>query len=388
VNRQAIALPHLITQSHHSMSSLQISKPIRLPQRSTVLWLVLELFGLVLLLEFLTPADYVFGYLYIGPILLANSRLGRKATLIATLIAAILTLSNIWIPGSSIVRASTIADRLIAVLALLVTGLLSDRNRRYEEAIAQQQVQLQAQEQLASVRADFVSTLTHDLKTPLLGAIATLEALQQGQFGMILPDQQQVLATMNRSHQISLKLLETLLDVYRNDIEGLVLDLAPIDLVTIAEEVAGSLTHLALARQVFISINHGESDFRRSLWVNGDALQLQRVFANLITNAINHSFRGGRVEVVLESQSAYQVVKVLDSGAGITAEELPYLFERFYQGHSNRQARGSGLGLYLSRQIIEAHSGTIWAENRLTTGGSRQPLGALFGFRLPVAPHL
>jgi two-component system, NarL family, sensor kinase len=369
------------------MSSLQISKPIRLPQRSTVLWLVLELFGLVLLLEFLTPADYVFGYLYIGPILLANSRLGRKATLIATLVAAILTLSNVWIPGSGIVRASTIADRLIAVLALLVTGLLSDRNRRYEEAIAQQQAQLQAQEQLASIRADFVSTLTHDLKTPLLGAIATLEALQQGQFGVVLPDQQQVLETMNRSHQISLKLLETLLDVYRNDMEGLVLDLAPIDLVTIAEEVAGSLTHLALSRQVFISINHGESDFRRSLWVNGDALQLQRVFANLITNAINHSFRGGRVEVVLESQSAYQVVKVLDSGAGITAEELPYLFERFYQGHSNRQARGSGLGLYLSRQIIEAHSGTIWAENRLA-GVPRQPLGALFGFRLPVAPHL
>jgi two-component system NarL family sensor kinase len=62
---------------------------------------------------------------------------------------------------------------------------------------------------------------------------------------------------------------------------------------------------------------------------------------------------------------------------GITKEELPHLFERFYQGASNRQATGSGLGLYLSRQIIEAHGGTIWAENQM-------PQGAVFGFRLPA----
>jgi two-component system NarL family sensor kinase len=72
-------------------------------------------------------------------------------------------------------------------------------------------------------------------------------------------------------------------------------------------------------------------------------------------------------------------VKVLDNGPGITEDELPYLFERFYQGQSDRQAKGSGLGLYLTRQIIEAHGGTIWAENR-------KPQGALFGFRLPAVP--
>jgi two-component system NarL family sensor kinase len=111
----------------------------------------------------------------------------------------------------------------------------------------------------------------------------------------------------------------------------------------------------------------------------GDALQLQRVFSNLLINGINHSPRGGKVEVVLESDSAYHVVKVLDNGPGITQDELPYLFERFYQGQSDRQAKGSGLGLYLTRQIIEAHGGTIWAENRI-------PQGAMFGFRLPMAP--
>jgi two-component system NarL family sensor kinase len=110
-------------------------------------------------------------------------------------------------------------------------------------------------------------------------------------------------------------------------------------------------------------------------------VQLQRVFVNLLTNGINHSPRGGKVEIVMESYAGYQVVKVIDSGLGITADELPHLFERFYQGHSDRQAKGSGLGLYLSRQIIDAHGGIIWTQNKL-------PTGALLGFRLPAIPAL
>jgi two-component system NarL family sensor kinase len=128
---------------------------------------------------------------------------------------------------------------------------------------------------------------------------------------------------------------------------------------------------------VYLCLGYGESEFRRCIWVKGDALQLQRVFSNLLINGINHSPRGGRVEVMLESDSFYHRVNVIDNGPGITRDELPHLFERFYQGHSDRQAKGSGLGLYLTRQIIEAHGGTIWAENR-------SPSGALFGFRLPV----
>jgi two-component system, NarL family, sensor kinase len=101
----------------------------------------------------------------------------------------------------------------------------------------------------------------------------------------------------------------------------------------------------------------------------------------LLKNAIDHSCRGERVEIILESHSHQQVVKILDSGFGITTTELPYLFQRFYQGHSDRQAKGTGLGLYLCRQIIEAHQGIIWAENR-------SPCGAVFGFKLPICPYL
>ncbi|HEY9711552.1 MAG TPA: HAMP domain-containing sensor histidine kinase, partial [Oculatellaceae cyanobacterium] len=199
------------------------------------------------------------------------------------------------------------------------------------------------------------------------------------QFGSVTAVQQDVLDMMTRSHQSTLQLVETLLDVYRNDTEGLKLYLEPVNLVTLAEDVIATLIDLATTRRVYLSLGYAESEFRRSVWVNGDSLQLQRVFSNLLINGINHSQRGGKVEVVLESDSAYHVVKVIDNGPGITEDELPQLFERFYQGHSDRQAKGSGLGLYLTRQILEAHGGTIWAENRI-------PQGALFGFKLPAVP--
>ncbi|MFM2062968.1 MAG: hypothetical protein RLZZ507_2638 [Cyanobacteriota bacterium] len=348
-------------------------------------FVIITIFILLVSLEYSTPNDYVFGYLYSGSIVLVNYWFGGMATRSATFLAVCLTILNIWIPGNESIQAFTIANRFIAAIALIVTGFLSQRLSKTQQTIALTQNQLAAQEQLMRLREDFASTLTHDLKTPILGAIETIKAFQQEKFGAVSPSQEKVLATMARSHQTSLVLLETLLDVYRNDIEGLKLNLAPVDLVVLAETAASTLMELAANRRIHISLNYGDSDWKRSLWVLGDALQLQRVVDNLLINAINHSRRGDRVEVILESLLSYQVVKILDTGAGIPPEQFPHLFERFYQVHSDcgglsqRQAKGSGLGLYLSRQIIEAHHGIIWAENRV-------PNGAIFGFKLPVLP--
>jgi two-component system, NarL family, sensor kinase len=338
----------------------------------------LMLLVLVLVLEFMTPAEFIMGYLYTGPILLASARLRRRRTVQVSAIAVGLTLLNLWIPFDSAITVATLANRLIAALALVVTGFLGDRNRYYQEAIAQQHAQLQTQEQLGRLREDFASTLTHDLKTPLLGAIETLKAFQTEKFGAVSATQQQVLDTMTRSHHTSLQLVETLLDVYHNDTEGLKLQVTLVDLAALAEETASTLFELAANRRVYLSFHYGDADVRQALWVKGDALQLERVLANLLINAINHSRRGDRVEIMLESQTFDQVVKILDTGSGIKPEAFPHLFERFYQGQGDRQAKGTGLGLYLARQIVAAHGGTIWAENR-------HPAGALFGFKLPVA---
>lgn len=347
-----------------------------------ILGLIVGLFVGIFTLDLSTRPDYVVGYLYIIPILLSifsPIKLSLKLSHITyqlTGLAVILTLLNIWNLGN-LIQAPIIVNRAIAVGALIITGILSDRLRGIQKTLTEQQLKLQAQDKLMNIREDFASTLAHDLKTPLLGAIETLIAFSHEQFGSIHPRQKIILDTIVRSHQGSLKLVETLLDVYRNETEGLVLELAPVELVSLTEDVTASLLTLTKGRRVYLSLNYGESDFRKFLWVNGDAFQLKRVLVNLISNAINHSPRGARVEIVLETQTAYQIVKVMDSGAGIKPEEAPYLFERFYQGSSDRQASGSGLGLYLTRQIIEAHGGTIWVDRHF-------PQGAIFGFRLPA----
>jgi two-component system NarL family sensor kinase len=349
-------------------------------------WLIIGLFAIIIVLDFFTPPPYALGFLYTGPILLASSHLSRSATVQVTVMATGLTLLNLFIPNAEWMNLSSVINRTLMALALVVTGWLSERNLRHEEAIARHKAQLQAQEHLASVREDFVSTLTHDLKTPLLGAIETLKSLQQEKYGAVTAAQEKVFATITRSHENSLALIETLLDVYRNDTEGVRLKKAPVKLVALAEEAIATLSDLASKRQVKISLSYGELDFDRFLCVTGDALQLGRVFTNLLTNAINSCPRGGVVEIVFESDSTYQVVKILDNGRGITPDELPRLFERFYQGHSDRQSMGSGLGLYLTRQIIEAHCGTVWGKNRFSSGEAteRSQRGASFGFRLPL----
>jgi two-component system, NarL family, sensor kinase len=354
-------------------------------QNYSAIWLIALTFVVVILLEYSTPSEYVFGYLYTSSILLANYSLSTKTIRRVTLIAIALTIFNLFFPHFEHHRLATIANRLIAVIALAVTGWLSIRNRYSEEAVARSQAKLRTEQQLTALREDFVSTLTHDLKTPLLGAIETIKAFQNQQFGKITPTQAKVLTMMSNSHLSSLELVQTLLDVYRNDTEGIQLKREAVDLSAIASVAIANLTSLATVRQIYIILTYGESNFRSRFMVNGDALQLQRVFNNLIVNGINHSPRSGKVEVQLTNDNQFYVVKIIDSGTGIRATELPHLFERFYQGgsdstkdsFSSRASTGSGLGLYLARQIINAHGGTIWAENHL-------PQGAVFNFRLPA----
>lgn len=150
--------------------------PIRKPFASLRLCvkknlLIICLFITVITLEFSTPPAYVFGYLYTGAILLVNVSYGGKATLIATIISVFLTLLNLYVHIGNVIELPTLANRLIATISLIVTGWLSNRNRIYQQKIIEQQTKLKSQDELVRLRQDFASTLTHDLRTPLLGAL-------------------------------------------------------------------------------------------------------------------------------------------------------------------------------------------------------------------------
>ena len=334
-------------------------------QRQSAYSLITIIFLAVIWLEYTTPSAYVFGYLYTGAIILTYRHLGRRQVASVTLAAAGLTLFNLVFPSVELRNLPTLANRLIAIAALLITGYLTERNRSYESEIAQQQAHIRTQAQLAELREDFASTLTHDLKTPLLGAIETIKSFRLEQFGEVSSSQHQVLDLMARSHDDTLHLVEAMLDVYRNDAEGLSLARSPIELRSLLTNTIAALTSLAQSRQVQVNLTPEAEN--QDFWILGDTLQLRRVFENLLANAISHTPTGTRVKVILhavEQGYGHQwQVQIQDRGPGIDPRELPYLFVRFYQGHSGRQGKGYGLGLYLSRQIVEAHGGKIWAEN-------------------------
>lgn len=223
------------------------------------------------------------------------------------------------------------------------------------------------------LRDDFVSTLTHDLRTPLLAAIQTLGFFTDGSLGDVPDNQKELLTMMVDSNRQMLGLVNVLLEVYKYEAGRQTLIFDQIDMSELSQSVAQELEALAKSREQSLEIDVPE----KSLSIKGDKQELRRVMVNLIGNAINHTPKGGQITVSLEEKPALLTIHVKDTGRGIPEQDLPHLFQRFSQGTSNKRSSGSGLGLYLSRQIVEAHQGKIWVE-------SKEGEGSRFSFNLPM----
>ena len=232
-------------------------------------------------------------------------------------------------------------------------------------------------DQIAREREDFVSRLTHDLRTPLVAADRMLGLFQQGALGEQSPPMQEAITTMARSNRNLLAMVNTLLEVYRYEAGRKNLLFAPVDLRELLKEVVQELTPLADEKELAMSL---EVDDKGDSKVLGDRLELHRVFTNLIGNAIKFTDRGS-VEVRLKSTTNktnpagdWVIVEVQDTGPGIAPQDRAVLFERFRQGSHKRS--GSGLGLHLSRRIAEAHQGTLEVMSEVGKG-------SVFVVRLP-----
>ncbi|MEP0857348.1 hybrid sensor histidine kinase/response regulator [Trichocoleus sp. DQ-U1] len=238
-------------------------------------------------------------------------------------------------------------------------------------------------DQIARQREDFVSWLTHDLRTPIVAAERMLALFRQGALGELSPGMQEAIATMDRSNRNLLAMVNTLLEVYRYEAGRKTLSFSPIDLRKLLQEVVQELSPLAEEKNLTLKLDLGDSadnhplDFK----VVGDRMEIHRVLTNLIGNAIKFTDNGSvTVHASVGSHTSNSansaiVIDVNDTGPGITLEDQKVLFERFRQGNHKRS--GSGLGLHLSRRIVEAHQGEIEVKSELGKG-------SLFRVRLPA----
>ncbi|CAD5984186.1 Signal transduction histidine-protein kinase BarA [Planktothrix tepida] len=236
-------------------------------------------------------------------------------------------------------------------------------------------------------REDFVSRLTHDLRTPLVAADRMLHLVLQGALGEISPTIEDAITSMINSNQNLLQMVNTLLEVYRYEAGRKTLTFSSFDLGKIIQEVIQELTPLAQEKELTLKFNPISNCLTDSPIIMGDPLEIRRVVTNLVGNAIKFTDMGAieirldRKKIFLDTQDQPTdgvILEVEDSGVGMSPEDQAIIFERFRQGNNKRA--GSGLGLHLVSRIVEAHRGTIHVQSKISQG-------SLFTVCLPVNPE-
>jgi CheY-like chemotaxis protein/two-component sensor histidine kinase len=221
---------------------------------------------------------------------------------------------------------------------------------------------------------EFIALVSHELRSPLNAILGWTRALRYGGRDEQLYDRG--LGVIERSARMQAQLIEDLMDTARAITGKLRLEVRPMDLAEAIEQAEEVVRPAAEAKGIALDTrldpNVGQ--------ITGDPDRLQQVVWNLLSNAVKFTDEGGRVEVRLERVDPYVQITVRDTGRGISPEFLPYVFNRYQQDETSggRRAGGLGLGLSLTRQLVEMHGGAVTAQSE------GEGKGATFIVKLPV----
>jgi signal transduction histidine kinase/ActR/RegA family two-component response regulator len=276
-------------------------------------------------------------------------------------------------------RNVTILERPVRRLILIRTVAIALRGRRRQlqlKAYLEERADLLRREQAANrMKDEFLMTVSHELRTPLTAIYGWARMLVTGQ---IHEDQKRrAIETIERNAQAQTQLVNDLLDVSRAISGKVRLNVQPVDLSEVIAAVIDSMQPAAdvkgIALHATIDPNAGP--------ILGDRDRMQQVAWNLLSNAIKFTPAGGRVEVALDGRDSHVELAVTDTGAGIDADFLPHVFERFRQADAGttRQHGGLGLGLAIVRHLVELHGGSVMVES------PGKDAGATFRVLMPLA---
>jgi signal transduction histidine kinase len=229
--------------------------------------------------------------------------------------------------------------------------------------------QLDSIQRQMRLQDDFVSTISHELRTPLGFIKGYSTSLLRDDTTWDEATQREFLTIIDEEADRLAKLIEDMLESSRLHSKTLQFKFSPVRIDSLARDVATRMTTYHPDLKIIFEIQPVPS-------IQGDGKRLSQVFENLFGNAIKYAPNS---ELTITMYAAADKIRVsfADKGEGIPREYLPYLFERFYRVPGERVVSGTGLGLYICKQIIEAHHGKIWAESTLG-------LGATFFIELPT----
>jgi signal transduction histidine kinase len=223
----------------------------------------------------------------------------------------------------------------------------------------------------------FVGIAAHDLRNPLTAIIGFGEFLRSGGAGELAEDQHKMVDGIVKSGEYMLRLVEDLLDVSAIESGNLSIDASRFDLRALAEECLSLNGPVASRKGIALRLEAPPEE----VWVTADRVKLEQVANNLVSNAIKYSNAGASVELSVEPREADVLVSVSDQGIGIPAESLGSVFQPFGRAHRRGTAgeKAVGLGLAISKNIVERHGGTIRVDS--TVG-----VGSVFRFTVPRTP--
>ena len=254
---------------------------------------------------------------------------------------------------------------------------ITERKQIEEERahlLAQEQEARAAAEAANRAKDEFLATLSHELGTPLSAILGWANLLRSGQLDEAAA--KNALEVIERNAQSQARLVEDILDMSRAASGKLRIEVQPLDLGPVVEAAVDSMRPDVEAKGIHLQVLL-DPDAQP---VSGDPHRLQQIVWNLLSNAVKFTPPEGRIEVQLMRVGANMEIAVSDTGAGISQEFLPYVFDRFYQAENTitRTREGMGLGLSIVHHLVELHGGTV----RVDSPG--QELGSTFTITLPI----
>ncbi len=277
---------------------------------------------------------------------------------------------------AAVAVANALAYHEIELLNVGLEAKVAERTRQLSEAN-------EKLKQLDRLKSDFVSSVSHELKTPLTTIRMSVDNLLDGIAGEVSPVLGRYLDKMKSSTDRLVRMITDLLDLSRIESGRVELHRTVFPLTDIFKEIQEHLGSLAASKGLSLVVVPCPDDVR----VDADHDKLLQVLINLTDNAMKFTLSGGEVRISVGShelprfvQQQFVLIQVEDTGAGIPDNQLSAIFEKFHQVHREGQpkAQGTGLGLAIARSLVELHGGRIWAESELGKG-------TRFSFTIPTA---